>query len=311
MHRLNKTFFLCIFHFLVCLDLFAGIEETSFSRNDESQATAYISTPDNSDSFPLVIFIDGSHMQSVKNNFSVISFLFNQKEIGVIAIEKRGITKDEVNLEEFLTYDSFENRLEDHMQLINELNTKIANWNGQLVFIGSSEGGKIAPKLTLHFAESAMGTILIGSGGGLPFGEEMKYQIKQISIANGNEFDGSELDRQIEEKYALMLDNPYYLKKWYDKTYQWFASYLRYNLLDDLLNINTPILMIHGVLDTHVPVESADLIKINFDNLGKDNLTYLRDEDLGHSISKRFDIFMLLLNFSSEHFHNEALAVSY
>lgn len=311
MNRFKETICVYIFYFLVCLDLFAGIEETSFSRKDDSQATAYISTPENSESFPLVIFIDGSHMQSVKNNFSVISFLFNQKDIGVIAIEKRGITKDEVNLDEFLAYDCFENRLEDHVQLINELNTKIANWNGQLVFIGSSEGGKIAPKLTLHFADSTMGTILIGSGGGLPFGEEIKYQIKQISIENGNEFNESELDRQIEEKYSMMLSNPYSLKKYYDKTYQWFASYLRYNLLEDLLSINTPILMIHGVLDTHIPVESADLIKINFDNLGKENLTYLRDEDLGHSISKRLDIFMLLLNFSSEHFHDEAVISAY
>lgn len=182
MTRLKSIFLVYIFSLLICLDLFAGIEETSFLRKDQSLATAYVSTPENSNSFPLVVYIDGSITQSVKNNFSVLSFLFNQKNIGVVAIEKRGITKEGIDYEEFETYDSYENRLGDYIQFVSELNTKLSHWNGQLVFIGSSEGGKIAPQLTLHFASQTMGTILIGSGGGLPFGEEIKYQIKQIAL---------------------------------------------------------------------------------------------------------------------------------
>lgn len=309
--RLKKILLSWIFSLFICLDLFCGIETTSFFREDGSQATAYISTPDNSASFPLVIYIDGSFTQSVKNNFSVLSFLFNQKEIGMIAIEKRGITFDSIDEQEFLAYDSFEYRLQDYIQFISELDTNLSNWNRQIMFIGSSEGGKIAPKLALQFADITKGTILIGSGGGLPFGEEIKYQIRQIALNNGSNFVESELDQIIENQYKLILDNPYSLKKWYNKTFQWFYYYLNYNLLEDLLLINTPILMIHGVLDTHIPVESADLVEKAFDEAGKDNLTYARYDDLGHSISKRMDIFMLLLKYSSDHLVNEPAAVGF
>lgn len=303
---LKKIVLFCVFSFFICLDLFSEIEKTSFLRKDGSAATAYIGTPDNSDSFPVVIYIDGSHMQTVKNNFSVLSHLYNSGKIGIVAIEKRGITEDAINVNEFHAYDCYENRLEDYIQLVNELNEKATKWNGQIIFLGSSEGGKIAPKLTLHFADKTMGTILISSGGGLPFGEEIKYQIKQIAIENNNEFNESKLDRQIEDQYEMILNHPYSLKKYYDKTYKWFASYLKNNLLEDILCINAPILMVHGALDDHIPVESADFIKTAFDEMGKENLTYLRYEDLAHSISKRKDIFMLLLSFSSEHFHSEA-----
>lgn len=108
-----------------------------------------------------------------------------------------------------------------------------------------------------------------------------------------------------------MLNHPFSLQTYFGKTYQWFASYLKYNVFEDLVRIDTPILMIHGALDAHIPIESADLVKMNFDALGKENLTYLRFADLGHSISKRPDIFLLLLAFSSEHFFIEAAAAGF
>ena len=121
-----------------------------------------------------------------------------------------------------------------------------------------------------------------------------------------NEFNENEMDKEIEDTYAMMLSHPHSLEKYYGKTYQWFASYLRYNLLEDLVLIKSPTLMIHGALDTHIPVESADLVKTAFDALEKENLIYFRVEDMGHSISKRKDIFTLLLNFSDEHFRCKA-----
>lgn len=299
------TFSLC-----VCLDLFAGKQTTSFQREDGSFATAYISTPDDDESFPIVVYLDGSLMQSVENNFSVLSFVFNQKHIGVAAVEKRGITAESIDINEFDAYDSFENRLNDYIHLIGDLNTNLANWNGQIIFLGSSEGGKIAPKLTLQFASQTMGTVLIGSGGGIPFGEEIKYQIMSLAIENQEEFDVDELDQQIEAKYAQMLSQPNSLEKYYEKTYQWFASHLRYNMLQDMLCIDTPIMIIHGALDTQVPVQSSDIVKASFEAAGKENLAYHRYNDLGHSISKRADIFMLILLFSVEHFESVAPAAA-
>lgn len=288
------------------LSLFGGIQETSFSRADGSRATAYISTPDDHASFPLVVYIDGSLEQSVNNNFSVLSLLFHQGHIGVVAIEKRGITKGQVHQKEFDAHDFYESRLHDYMQFIAEL--KLPHWNGQMIIIGSSEGGKIAPKLSLHFAHQTMGTILIGSGGGIPFGEEIRYQIKELAKEYGIKVDEKALDEMIDSQYHVMLSHPKSLEKFYDKTYQWFASYLKYNVLEDLLQINTPILMIHGALDTHIPVQSADAVDFAFDQAGKGNLTYYRPDDLGHSISKRMDIFALLLSYSLQHFQTAAEA---
>lgn len=282
---------------LIVIDLFS--REDTFVRSDESRGTVYINTP-NAKTFPLVAYIDGSFPQSVKNNFNALSYLFAQKNIGLFAIEKRGMSEKEIDVAEFEAFDCYENRLSDYAQVVRELRESVPAWDGRLILIGSSEGGKIAPKLSLLFKEKVAGVVLIGSGGGISFGDEIKYQIKQIARANNPDYDETWLETKINEKFKEILSSPHSLNQYYEKTHKWYSYYLKYDLLSDLLQIDAPILMIHGALDTHIPVASADQVKMAFDLNNKGNLTYCRDEDLGHSISKRIDIFLLILQWAEE-----------
>lgn len=275
----------------VFMDLHAGNKKEYLTRDDSSQMAAFVSTPDNQEAFPMAVFVDGSLKQSVKNNFAYMALLFGSKNIGMAAVEKRGIDDDVTNEREWLEHDCYEERLQDHVLLINELKNTIPNWNGKLILIGSSEGGKIAPKLSVMFPDVTYGTVLIGSGGGMTFGDEIKYQIHQIMHEEG-------MNDGIENEFAEMLNNPESLKIFFGKTYKWFSSYLQYDLMADLLKIETPLLMIHGVKDANIPVESADLVNMHFEFSEKSNLEYLRYDDLGHSINKRIDIFFTILDWS-------------
>jgi esterase/lipase len=276
------------------MDLHAGSQKEYLTREDSSQAAVFVSTPDNQETFPMVVYVDGSLKQSVKNNFAYMALLFGSKNIGLAAVEKRGIDEGVMDEREWLEHDCYEERLQDHILLINELKNTIPNWNGKLILIGSSEGGKIAPKLSVMFPEVTYGTVLIGSGGGMAFGDEIKYQINQIMLEEGE--DG--MNDEIENEFAEMLSDPESLKVFFGKTYKWFSSYLQYDLMAELLKIETPLLMIHGVKDANIPVESADLVNMHFEFSEKSNLEYLRFDDLGHSISKRIDIFFAILEWS-------------
>lgn len=283
----------------VFVHLHAANYKEYLTREDSSLSAVYYSAPDGKDSFPLVLYVDGSLKQSIQNNFSFLSLLFSTKNIGVVAVEKRGLD----NEEEWLLHDCYEERLSDHVLLIQNLKKMVPGWNGQLILIGSSEGGKIVPRLTLEFPEFTYGTILIGSGGGMSFGDEIRYQINQIMLEDGED----PIDDEIDQEYAKILNAPSSLTDFFGKTYKWFSYYLRYDLMADLLKIETPLLMVHGVKDTHIPVESADLIQSYFDFAQKNNLEYYRYDDLGHSISKRIDIFFAILEWSDQKLVQEML----
>ncbi|MBX9744873.1 MAG: alpha/beta hydrolase, partial [Chlamydiales bacterium] len=179
---------------------------------------------------------------------------------------------------------------------------KIPGCNGRIVLLGGSEGGKIAPRLSLEFPTVIQGVVLIGSGGGLSFGEEMKFQSQQLIQQMGTfkrlsyKLRGAMFPKEIEQHYEKMLGEPESLEMCGPKTWKWFASYLRYDLLSDLLKVEAPIYMIHGEEDIMVPVKSADLIQEAFDQAGKTNLQYARYDDLGHALTGREDVYAPMLD---------------
>ena len=173
MYRLAS--FLCFL--LLGLNLFAASEQFSLTREDGSTLYGYLDVPENEESFPLVVFLDGSYETTVKVNHDALSSRFLPQQIGVISLEKRGITQEGINKKEFYKYDCFEGRLKDYSLLLSFIKEKnIERHDGRCILLGGSEGGLIVPKLNTDFTDMTTGTVLVGSGGGLPFGEAMKYR---------------------------------------------------------------------------------------------------------------------------------------
>jgi pimeloyl-ACP methyl ester carboxylesterase len=287
MGHVIRFVFPCLFF---TFSLFAKTTVIYLPRDDQSVIEGYLTTPENGGNFPVVVFIEGSFDASVLDNHEKLATRFNPYGLAVLSLEKRGISSKGIDWEEYFQHDSFEDRLQDYTSLLNALKMRnISGCGGDCILFGGSEGGKIAPRLGASFPSLVKGLVLIGSGGGLSFATEMKYQSEQL-IRRLNPFvkffykvRRVFLRSEYEKLYAKMLASPDSLEMSGPKTWKWWASYLRYDLLSDLLKINAPIYMIHGKEDILVPMKSADLVKEAFDKEGKTNFTYARYEDLGHS----------------------------
>lgn len=279
-----------------------GYETIYIPRHDESLIEAYLSAPSNTSTYPIVLLVQGSDSESVVTSHEALISRFLPLGIAVISVEKRGISSSGVDTQEFIEYDFFESRLHDFSSVLKVIEEGLLQqWNGHLILIGGSEGGKIAPRLARQYAHFVSGVVLVGSGGGIPFAEEMKFQV-QTALDNQNAFlkicwkiRNLILPKEIDSQYQKILNQPSSLEMWCTKTFRWWASYLRYDPLPDLLQLNMPIYMIQGVLDPKIPVQSADLLKWAFDCEGKKNLTYARYDDLGHAMKGRDDVYCHLL----------------
>lgn len=295
--RILKVFLLFSLPFLF-FNILSGYETIYIPRHDESVIEAYLSPPVQDSTYPIILLIQGSDSESVTLHHHVLAEKFLPHGIAVLSVEKRGISAQDIDQQQFIEYDFFESRLRDFSSVLKVIEESLLlQWNGQLILVGGSEGGKIAPKLALQYAHFVSGVMLVASGGGIPFAEELKYQI-QNELDNQNAFlklctkiRSLILPKEIDSQFEKILSQPHSLEMWCNKSFRWWASYLRYNPLPDLLQLNMPIYMIHGALDPKIPIESADFLKWAFDCEGKKNLTYARYDDLGHSIKGRDDVY--------------------
>lgn len=274
------------------------VERLAIPRTDQSQIEVYITYPEGEGLFPIMLLMQGSDAESVLNSHNTLSDRFNPYGIAILSIEKRGINCQGKDNQQFIEHDYFESRLQDFATVMQSLeHQSIPKWNGDLILIAGSEGGKIAPRLALNYPSHVAGVILIGSGGGLPFSEELKFQI-EFALSNMNPFykfcfkiRDIIWSRTIDDQYVNILEHSDSLELWYQKTFRWWASYLNYNPLPEMLQLDIPIYMVHGELDNKIPVESADVVKAAFEEVDKFNLTYARYVDLGHSLKGRDDVY--------------------
>ena len=282
--------------------LFAGRQDIRIPREDGSAIIGYFDRPDEEGDVPVVVFIDGSWGTSVAPHHEKLAARFNPRQIGILSLEKRGITPDGIDAEEFAAHDCRLERLSDYRLLLCAIERgEVKGCTGRVVVLGASEGGKMAPGLSLSFPSIVQGVVLIGAGGGLSFAEEVKFQIaaliEEMPVWKRASYKlrRSLFPNEVDEAFAQILAHPESLEKYGSKTWKWFASYFSYDPLPDLLKIAVPIYMIHGEKDIMVPVQSADLVKEAFDSAGKLNLHYARYQDLGHALTGREDVYGDLL----------------
>ena len=273
--------------FLPVLSFADTIEKFELNRPDGSVLTGYYSPPYNKTKpFPIAIIIHGSQCESISVWHEDFKSLVVDFGAALITIEKQGIySPTNVDLYEYDLTNDFEHRLVDHLFLIDKLREGlIPGWNGRMIMIGGSEGGRIAAALSAQTPE-VKGTILFTSGGGYNSIEELRIAFIKYLKSHG------ELDDEIEET-LLFLDNqicdmisdPTPGKHFMSYTYKWWAAHLTRDVIGDLIKIDHPIYYAHGTADTVVPIESADKVIEIFEELGKTNMTYRRVDGYDHDM---------------------------
>ncbi len=263
------------------------IEPFKVSRADGSTLVGYMTLPENRESYPIAFILHGSQCESVRvwhEDFNMLAYSFGA---ALVTLEKQGIySPDDFDMNEYDSTNSFDNRLNDHLLFIQKLRNHeiLPHWNGNIILIGGSEGGRLAISLSAQIPE-VKATGLFTCGGGLHTTEELKIAFKKFLISMGEpEEEIREMMLLLEDKIQEMLAEPVGDKYFMTCTYKWWASHLTRHYLDELLQIEHPIFYAHGSADQVIPVESADVIAHTFKAVGKDNLVYMRLEDYDHDM---------------------------
>ena len=284
--KIIKLFFVVICLF-VPVWIQASTEKFQIQRDDGSLLVGYVTLPEDRGSYPISFILHGSQCESVwvwHEDFNMLAHSFGS---ALVTLEKQGIySPQDIDLIEYDNTNTFDNRLRDHQLFIHKLRNKevIPNWNGKLILIGGSEGGRLAISLSAQIPE-VKATGLFTCGGGIPTTEELKIAFKKFFVSLGeSEEEIAELMLLLDYKIQEMLAEPVSDKYFLTCTYKWWASHLTRNYLDELIQIEHPIFYAHGSADQVIPIESADVIAETFKSLGKDNLVYLRLEDYDHDM---------------------------
>ncbi len=217
---------------------------------------------------PLLVYIDGSLCIPSTYNQSVAwlqTRLQEESPFALAVIEKPGPTNPPLNKEgdieigpefkcseEFRRYYTIEQRVLDHLRVLQHLNRKAAWWNGELLVWGFSDGGRIGAQLAAYYPNTRS-VALVGFGGGSTMADSMEAMVCAVPEKH------AECRAATRAQMDEIRKAPVPTRDWMGEsnTYAAWASRLdavEANLLRDL---NAPLLVVHGERDLSVPVASA------------------------------------------------------
>lgn len=253
----------------------------------------YLEAPDNVPSFPLLIVLEGSYVyekgpQSVLGLNRALSRPFLNAGIGVVTMERRGVDGPTIDSTIYHRFNTPSQRLSDHIRLLEYLQKfPPENWNGQLIVLGSSEGGPIAIKLAYHVRTSAC---IILAGCGDQSMQDLIWQIIEAIHSSPSSWSQSVEDWWYQlpsspESYAdwcaMMKAHPDPDKWWFGQTYLYWADALDQTEYQEFLALDCPILVVAGTKD--IECISTDRLVDIAHQLGRD-VHYLRIEEMGHNV---------------------------
>lgn len=275
------TNFCIIFFCVMGIQKMYAAEMQSFSllRQNGTVLEGYFLPPSTLSS-PIVFALQGSSCESA---FSWHTELCKQMEslgLGVIVLEKQGISRENINLLEYNQTNCLQNRLQDYVFCLEHMDVINPGWKGKIVFWGDSEGGMLAANLASQIQDTAA-VLLFASGGGMKPREEVKWEIRHR--LEEQKMLQSEIDDYmifLDEQMDAMMIDPTPNKEFLGNTYKWWASLLNAGEIVKSLNQKSlPIFLTHGVEDNKIPISSADLAA----EVLKD-LTYFRLQGYGHDL---------------------------
>lgn len=253
-------------------------------RQDGSVLEGYFSPP-STNGAPIIFAIQGSSCESVSEWHKSLSDSANVLGLGVIALEKQGISN------------GVEQCQEDYEFCLRSMDSIYPEWEGKPIFWGESEGGAFAANLAVQEPKTAA-LLLFATDAGMKFQEEVKSELccdceRQKWTRDDEEVVRWEWPRYLEEERDLRRKNEAWegekelYRDFRDHPEDSMPSYLErkrdFSVAIPLSRQSLPICLVHGVEDCQIPVESVDLMA---EMLAKTNtLAYLRLEGFGHDLA--------------------------
>ena len=267
-------------------------------RQGEDFIKYYTFKNDTENKEDLIIYIDGSGYTSVlglkeDGRWKAVSLAYEfhrllLPEFDILVPEKK-------NMEPGKNYEDDIKIIKDYTleQRIQTAKTAIADFLGKnpyqrVLLVGHSEGGYILPPLYLSLKDDfEIAGLVILSVGGLSQYEMFRIlKNKDLPYPEGYKM---RLDLIEEVARDIKADPDSITKGYMGYPYNRWSSFMFYRPLEDLVQIDIPILMIHGSEDIMSPVESSRFVKEEFEKTGKSNLHYIEYEGKGHDLGGDFE----------------------
>lgn len=237
-------------------------------RVDGSPLQVHLQRPTTPDKVPLLVYIDGSLCIPSTYNQSVAWLqgrLQGKSPFALAVIEKPGPTDPPLNKdgdieigpdfrcsEEFRRYYTIEQRVLDHLRVLQHLNRNAPWWNGELLVWGFSDGGRIGAQLAAYYPKTRS-VALVGFGGGTTMADSMEAMMCAVSEKR------AECQATTRTQMDEIRKAPVPTRDWMGEsnTYAAWASRLDAVEANVLRDLNAPLLVVHGERDGSVPVASA------------------------------------------------------
>jgi alpha-beta hydrolase superfamily lysophospholipase len=289
--------FLCIFSDCKAAeyDIPSSIRFTCDRQDTSSEIVYYFKKPViSTDNYPILILCEGS---SLKGDLESVMFMFKYFEeqvaaldVGFITVEQWGIDGNTIDEETFFDHYSRTQRFNDHMQVIKHLENHPPNgWNGQLIFLGVSEGGPLVTALTTSCSRT-LATVNWSGAGDWPWAEEVWAFFEDMRKKEGLPSEILNSIPSSKEEYNALVEQ---IKLNPSRT-EWFAGMTYFYLADAFQQaptkydqIRSPFLIVQGTEDS--TIESCDEFVRKAKEAGAP-IEYIRVEGMDHYIRKRPDI---------------------
>lgn len=143
----------------------AEIYPVFLERQDGTILEGYYSPPSTNDS-PIIFAIQGSSCESALQWHKSLSDQASNLGLGVIVLEKQGISKNHIDFFAYNQTNCLQNRLEDYVVCLKNAHLICPGWQVKPIFWGESEGGMLAAILASQTPQTAA-VLLFATGGGM------------------------------------------------------------------------------------------------------------------------------------------------
>jgi pimeloyl-ACP methyl ester carboxylesterase len=205
-----------------------------------------------------------------------------------LMVEKPGVEPDADHgaecSQEYLRHYTIDNRVFDHLRVLQHLRADADWWNGELLIWGWSDGGDIASQIVAYYPDVTRA--VLGAMGG---GYTMAEHFENFWICPADQIpDADERASCIEDLRSLfqqMADNPTWQETWSgsDNSWRLWTTRLDSRLVHVLEDNTTPILIVHGADDYDAtPVASARVLVEALEAANNTHFEYWEIPCMGH-----------------------------
>lgn len=271
------------------------------TRVDGSAIETRVLRGDGGGRMPIVLAIDGSLcIPSTLGNLTKTLEPTGAERFALLVIEKPGPTIPEPNAdgdfeigpelactETFKKYYSIDQRIDDHLRVIQHLRRRADWWDGRLLIWGVSDGARIGTRVAAYTPETVR-VILGGFGGGTPMARDFEdFHI----CAPGRTDDRDACVERVRERFDAMRQNPTPDQSWSgdSNTHRAWASRLDAVDANVLFDLPVPVLVYHGENDNSVPVASARALAQTLGEPGGPTFHFHEIPGMGHGLGSGLD----------------------